>query len=747
MLLRVYRITDKFGLILLKLISALGDQLAQGFSVLIGLFSTLLGGIVGVLILLFGSIFALLRRGIMLLFAVLGAIVGLLFALVGRVTNRGARAVKLSADSAISAGSRQITAKGASNQAIAGDGMARKANESVSDVIITEDPLRVQNRRLSYLVAFLGLVVVGAILWATDPNRAPVGQPLAADEGDVPSLLLGERATAQPTEDLISIGGLSTPIPTATQIPAALEVRGTIAFTLRERGQTDLWLVGVGSDNPIRITNDPADERDPQWDPTGQRIAFASRQDGNWELYVYDMQTQATERLTYDLSFQGAPSWSPDGVWLVYESYQGDDLNIYAQRVDGSEAPIAITSESGPDFSPAWSPDPGRQIAFVSWRDGSQDIFIFDLNTNETYNLTNTPGINEDYPVWSPDGRYIAYSAVDGGNENVYVKSVVNPSEPVGVVARGRQPAWAPDGSSIVFANDAQDQSQSYLYAVPFGRAGGVATEVISVPFGATAPSWSQQSIPPRLVNSGGLNLGISDPLFVEQVERSDNPNRAPVGLQTLLDVQTQQPFLSDAVNDSFNALRRRIAEVAGWDFLGQLDDAWWELERLPSPGQEVRNWHKTGRAFALTRNRILGFPPQIEIVREDTDISTNWRVYVRVDDEFQSGELGEPLRRLPWDFTARTSGDIEAYNQGGRLKGQFPTGYYVDFTQIARDFGWERRSAGSDWRANSETIYYWQFIKSEGLDWYQAMLEMYLSSQLGGFNPTPTPQAVAGDS
>ncbi|NJN28972.1 MAG: hypothetical protein HC819_24955 [Cyclobacteriaceae bacterium] len=45
--------------------------------------------------------------------------------------------------------------------------------------------------------------------------------------------------------------------------------------------------------------------------------------------------------------------------------------------------------------------------------DGNQDIYIYNLNTNETTNITNTPNRQEDYPAWSPDGRKIAFERMD----------------------------------------------------------------------------------------------------------------------------------------------------------------------------------------------------------------------------------------------------------------------------------------------------------------------------------------------
>jgi TolB protein len=135
-----------------------------------------------------------------------------------------------------------------------------------------------------------------------------------------------------------------------------------------------------------------------------------------------------------------------------------------------------------------------------------------------------------------------------------------------------------------------------------------------------------------------------------------------------------------------------------------------------------------------------LGFPPPIEVVREDTDLDTNWRIFVRVSDDAQNGQLGEPMRRMPWDFVSRDSGDVEAYDNGGRLRDEMPKGYYIDFTQLAADYGWIGPPAGRDWRDNFDVRNYWIFEKRQGLAWYDAMREIYSENQLGSWVPTPTP-------
>lgn len=698
MLIRAYRVTDKLGIALLKSSVGLTQYTLSGVGVLTtagrGLLSVVFGLVLG---------FA----------ALLARVVRPILRLTGMWTPQVADAVGAAASGA----------------------MARRAARAEMKAGLAEDPLRSQNRVLSLFAVALMAVLVGVILWATNPSRNPAGTGFPVQNPNPGFNLLASGVT--PTQNSSTL--LSTPVPTATALPVSLEARGAIAYVARDKGQDDIWVLNVGDRSPIRLTNNPADERDPAWSPDGQKLAYASHQDGNWELYVYDLSNGQPTRLTYDLSFQGAPQWSPDGKWLVYESYQGNNLDVYVVPVDGSQSAQRVTQSAAPDFSPSWSPD-GRRIAFVSWRDGNQDIYIFSLDNpadSESVNLTNTPTRQEDYPAWSPDGKLLAYSALDEGIEKVFVKSSDRPQDNAQVLERGHAPSWSPDGGSLIFTVESLEGTQ--FVASPFASA-GLSTPVIGVPNQASDPVWTRTPLAAALVSSGGVGSSVAQSLFIEQVSSRDQDNKLRLNTIGDLTVARSLPYLNDAVNDSFIALRQETLRQAGWDFLGQLDDAFWDMKRLPDPGEDRRNWYMTGRAFGVNRNLIAGFPSQIEIVREDLSVDTYWRVYLRVADEAQAGQLGEPLRRMPWDVLSRNSGDVQAYDQGGTLKTEIPSGYYIDFTQLARDFGWLRSPAGFDWRANYNAINYWLFLKTEDLSWYQAMRELYTDSELGGFAATATP-------
>ena len=688
MLARTYRLTDKTGVVFIKTCVLALDWLLDGLLfVERRLLRPLLRPFVRGIALLFG-LFAALMTGVL-------------------------------------GGARKATQTGAATTRTA---MARRTARAEMAAQVPEDPLRRQNRALSVMTLLLLAVLITVVVWATSPRSAG---PLPVTGGNSAALAVTAPPGQLPVTPLPA--ALATAVPTATQLPEALEVQGSLAYVVRELGQTDLWLAPVAGRRPIRLTNSEADERDPVWSPDGRQLAYASHQDGNWELYVYDMASGETTRLTYDLSFQGGPAWSPDGQWLVYESYQGDNLDVYIQRLNTSDPPIRLPGNSdAPDYSPAWSPD-GRRIAFVSWRDGNQDIYVFSLDDQSVVNVTNTPDRDEDFPVWHPDPAtdLLAYSALDAGFDKVFVQSASDPGG-AQAVALGTRPAWSPDGNSLIYSADSAGGTQ--LIAVPFGNTTGFAP-VIEVPPGTRDPSWTAAPIPAALLNSGGLPPGRTGPLFVENVTgRQTDP---PFALNNI-GVNVENPVLSDRVNDSFIALREAILQDVGYDLLGRLDAAFWPLDRPPEPGVERRNWHLAGRAFSLPRGLIVGFPAPLEIVREDVGVNTEWRVFARVSDDAQDGQLGEPLRSMPWDFASRTQGDVEAYDQGGRLRREVPAGYYVDFTEMAADYDWERTPAGVDWRANANSINFWEFIQTHGLDWYSAMREIYAEGPLLNFAPTP---------
>jgi TolB protein len=587
-------------------------------------------------------------------------------------------------------------------------------------------------------MAAFNLILVTLLIRVMIQNQSMTAADAAsATLETVPSPTVLAEPTASPTPTPVPI----TPAPS----PDPMAAGGTVAFVARRDGNDDILAISAGRDQPVRLTNNTADDRDPAWSPDGRMLAFASRRHGNWDLYLLDVASGETIRLTGDLPYEGSPSWSPDGQWLAFEGYFGDNLDIYIMPVTGGEA-IRLTRHAAPDYGPAWSPS-GRQIAFVSWRDGNPDIYLFSLDDarDETsINVTRSADVAEDRPSWHPGGDYLGFTGASGGQEIIYVIPFANnlPSGDPAAVAQGADVAWAPNGSALLYIH--HQGNRHYLLGTALAG-WGPAPEVLVSDRPMRSPAWNRALLPPGISNAP--SWAEETPLYLESIADPATEG-APYTLATVEDLEVPGPYLNDRVDEAFVALRQRVIDEAGWDLLGALDSMWEPLDSLPPPGVDAATWNKAGRAFDLARELNLGANPVIEVVpdigacgpaaTQCAGTGTYWRVYVRA--LRQDGSQGEPLRARPWNFAARYSGNTTDYEAGGSAKPVIPTGYYVDFTQLAADYGWERVPAGQSWRTFFPAALFWHFEKREGLKWEEAMLELYSDKELqqgfGGTEP-----------
>lgn len=150
-----------------------------------------------------------------------------------------------------------------------------------------------------------------------------------------------------------------------------------------------------------------------------------------------------------------APKDSQDLVILSFEEDGYAHLFAYIPN----KLPLTrITSGVWDDVTPTPSPD-GEKIAFASNRTGSWDLYILNLSTGETTQLTDTPNY-ESSPTFSPDGSFIAFETYNEDNLDIVVGPIEDPlSNAVRLTttsASDHSPAWAPDGRHIAFISDGE---------------------------------------------------------------------------------------------------------------------------------------------------------------------------------------------------------------------------------------------------------------------------------------------------
>ena len=302
----------------------------------------------------------------------------------------------------------------------------------------------------------------------------------------------------------------------------------TVTTVDRNANVTTLWIVRVDNSSDTPTSRQPEQRRDrntqtfpaspllppgwqatnPRWSPDGKRIAFLATIDNRHGIWVVSIDgsrprfVAGISETNFFITYAGEPfAWSPDSKSIAYISASvdpafdkhygdsqtdpmvidriqyksrtafSDNLRTHIWIVDVDD-PTPRQLTTGPFYDHALSFSPrGDEIAFVSNHEldpdanNNSDIFAVDLR-GQVRQLTNTKGCEYE-PTWSPDGKWIAYTAtkrevttIDSVAEDTHVW-ITDAAGNAGrdltaeLDRRARSPRWEPDGRSILFlAND-----------------------------------------------------------------------------------------------------------------------------------------------------------------------------------------------------------------------------------------------------------------------------------------------------
>jgi dipeptidyl aminopeptidase/acylaminoacyl peptidase len=295
------------------------------------------------------------------------------------------------------------------------------------------------------------------------------------------------------------------------------------------RSASNIWIVPTAGGAAMQLTQSGHDSS-PVWSPDGKTLAFLSSRSGDSQVYLLSMEGGEAHRLTKLSTGADMVKWSPDGKTIaftsgVYPDCKDDDCNskrdaekeknkvkahvaehllyrhwthwndgkhghLFVILADGSSAARDLTAGAEYDVPPderggagdiAFSPD-GKELCFTAVMDKMEavstngDLFTVPVAGGEVKRITTQPGFDGN-PVYSPDGKYIAYHAQlvpvyesDRWRVMLFDRAagrIENLTENFDRSAN--ELAWSPDSKTIYFTAENETQQPVYAMTAKFG--------------------------------------------------------------------------------------------------------------------------------------------------------------------------------------------------------------------------------------------------------------------------------------
>jgi dipeptidyl aminopeptidase/acylaminoacyl peptidase len=284
-----------------------------------------------------------------------------------------------------------------------------------------------------------------------------------------------------------------------------------------DASDTDIYMVATAGGAAVRLTSSKKPETSPRWSPDGRFLAFLSARDGKkTQVYLLDRRGGDAEVLTDYKTGVSSIAWSPDSAKLALlvadpdpadpepdkdpkdkkprphvitrlqfmrdgEGYL-NDVRRHIHVFDiATKSDVEIAHDRYDDGTPGWSPD-GKLIAFSANRtdnpdaNDNNDIFVVEpQNGAKPRALTTSPG-SDTSPVFSPDGKSIAYIA-GGDPKDIWYATNTLALVPLtggaptmltaGLDRNVSRPQFTPDGANLLFT--LESGGNVHLARVPVG--------------------------------------------------------------------------------------------------------------------------------------------------------------------------------------------------------------------------------------------------------------------------------------
>ena len=325
------------------------------------------------------------------------------------------------------------------------------------------------------------------------PSWSPDGSAILFESG-----LTGGLATLSPE------GGFPTRVPVdmggsghflTSQMPGWSPSGTWISYVSDKSGAPEIWIWSTRDGSDVQLTDLGARINSMSWSPDERSIVFAGDRYGNYDIWKVDVATRQVDRLTEDKRYEVFPTWTPDSRHILYVRLDDawEDHDVIEVDAAGANPRTVIEDRDFFDYGagatfgyPSVSPE-GSSILFRSHRSGWINYWLAPRDGGEPRPVAPADA-DQSAAVWSPDGRWIAYTENHNGHHDLRVVSA-NGGEPrVLVSPKGgvaSSPSWSPDGRAIAYLQENLTRPRDlYVVSLEDGSSRGLTSSMPAGNFG-----------------------------------------------------------------------------------------------------------------------------------------------------------------------------------------------------------------------------------------------------------------------
>jgi Tol biopolymer transport system component len=242
---------------------------------------------------------------------------------------------------------------------------------------------------------------------------------------------------------------------------ASLSSTGHLAFVAGSARKLPVVVGANGSTAAFNVTEREFDW--PRYSPNGRDVAFTIAERGRSDIWIYHVGTGTFERLTTDGTTNDRPEWWPDGRSVIYRSNRAGDFAFWRQPADGSGKAERLTPALDvPVQEVVVTPDGKTMLLRVDTQKQARDILTMPVG-GTTPQVFVGSAFDELTPRISPDGKWVAYTSNESGRDEIYIRAFPGPGGRVLISdGGGSEPLWSRDGKKVYYRRG-QDISAASL--------------------------------------------------------------------------------------------------------------------------------------------------------------------------------------------------------------------------------------------------------------------------------------------